>query len=244
MRLNVNVDHVATIRQARGSRQMEPDPVRAAMEVERAGAHGITFHLREDRRHMQDHDVRGLRRAVRTKMNMEMAATDEMVRIALRVKPEWVTLVPEKRRELTTEGGLDLGGRQGVKVARAVERLQSNGIEVSLFIDPSPVQILQAGKVGATMVELHTGPYADARSPRARQREYARIREGVRRAVSAGLTVNAGHGLDYQNVRRIAGIPGIEELSIGHSIVTRAIFVGIYQAVREMLQKIRSGRSA
>lgn len=236
--LCVNVDHIATIRQAR--RGEEPDPVQAAMLAELAGASGITVHLREDRRHIQDRDVEILRRLVKTKLNLEMAATDEMIRIALAVKPEMATLVPERREELTTEGGLDVHGHLD-EVGQAVRRLREGGIAVSLFIDPEHDQLAAAARAGADFVELHTGTYGEARDHKAQQAELARLIQSATLGKELGLLVNAGHGLDYRNVGPIAAIPDVEELSIGHSIIARAVLVGLERAVREMLAAMEKG---
>jgi len=233
--LGVNIDHVATLRQARGG--AEPDPVWAAVEAELGGAVGITLHVREDRRHMQDRDLDLLRRTVQVKLNLEMAVTDEMVGLACRVRPDQATLVPEGRQELTTEGGLDVAGQEQA-VTEAVRRLQEAGIVVSHFIDPSPEQIEAAARSGAEAVEFHTGEYANAAGPEARNRELARLAEGAERARSLGLTIHAGHGLNYTNVQPVAAIAGMEELNIGHSIVSRAVFVGLREAVREMVRLI------
>jgi pyridoxine 5-phosphate synthase len=229
--LGVNIDHVATIRQAR--RTVEPDPIAAAVLAELAGAEGITAHLREDRRHMQDRDIRLLRETVRTRLNLEMAATAEMVKIALEVKPDYVTLVPEKREEVTTEGGLDIAGQLD-RIKSVVDQLQSAGIPVSLFIDPEPAQIAASAQVKAKFIELHTGRYAEAREPILVQKELASLATGCELAIAAGLRVNAGHGLTYWNVRPIACLPGMEELNIGHSIISRSVLVGIDRAIREM----------
>jgi len=238
--LGVNIDHVATLRQARGG--AEPDPVWAAAEAELGGAAGITLHLREDRRHIQDRDLEILRRTVQVKLNLEMAVTDAMVEVALRVRPDQATLVPEGRRELTTEGGLDVAGQEA-KVADAVRRLQNAGITVSLFIDPDGRQVEASARSGAKAVEFHTGEYANAREGAERDREFVRIAEAAREAKARGLVVHAGHGLNYTNVRRIAAIPGMTELNIGHSIVSRAVFVGLRRAVREMVRLIESPES-
>jgi pyridoxine 5-phosphate synthase len=229
--LGVNIDHVATIRQAR--RTVEPDPIAAAVLAELAGADGITAHLREDRRHMQDRDIRLLRETVRTHLNLEMAATAEMVQIALEIKPDYVTLVPEKREEVTTEGGLDIAGQLD-RMKSVVDTLQSAGIPVSLFIDPEPAQIDAAAQVNAKFIELHTGRYAEAKEPILVAQEIANLAQGCELAVAAGLRVNAGHGLTYWNVRPIACLPGMEELNIGHSIISRSVLVGIDRAIREM----------
>jgi pyridoxine 5-phosphate synthase len=236
-RLSVNIDHIATIRQAR--KGAEPDPVIAAVLAELAGAEGIIAHLREDRRHVQDRDLRLLREIVHTKLNLEMAATEEMQGVALRVKPDITTLVPEKREELTTEGGLEVASR-AAKLREFIAPLQQAGIVVSLFIDPDGQQIAASRKAGADWVEIHTGAYANARIEKDREREFVRIAEGARLASSLGLRVGAGHGLNYINVRRIARIPEVEELNIGHSIISRAALVGMDRAVREMREVIGS----
>jgi len=231
-KLNVNVDHIATLRQARGTN--EPDPVLAAFIAELAGAHGIVVHLREDRRHIQDRDLKILRQTVKTKLNMEMAATNEMVRIASQVKPDMVTLVPEKREELTTEGGLDVVGNIKT-ISKAVKKLRDAGIFVSLFIDPDKDQIKVSKEIDADMVELHTGLYADSNNEKRRYKELIKIEESVGIALDHELRLAAGHGLDYTNVEPIAWIEEIEELNIGHSIISRSVIVGIEQAVSEML---------
>lgn len=236
--LGVNIDHIATIRQAR--RTVEPDPVAAAVLAELAGADGITVHLREDRRHIQDRDVRLLRQTVRTHLNLEMAATDEMVAIALDIKPDYVTLVPEKREEVTTEGGLDVTG-QADRMAGIVSTLQGAGIPVSLFIDADPQQIDTAAAIQAQFIELHTGQYAEAQDEASRDKELSILRTGCARAIAAGLRVNAGHGLTYWNVYPVACLPGMEELNIGHTIISRAALVGLERAVREMKQAIQGG---
>jgi pyridoxine 5-phosphate synthase len=235
--LGVNIDHVATLRQARGG--TEPDPVWAAAEAELGGASGITLHLREDRRHIQDRDLALLRQTVQVKLNLEMAVTDAMADIACRTKPTQATLVPEGRQELTTEGGLPVAGRQE-KIAAVIRKLQKAGIVVSLFIDPTPAEIEAAAAVGAEAIEFHTGQYANAPDGPERQRQFARIADGARQAQALGLVVHAGHGLNYVNVCRIAAIPGMTELNIGHSIVSRAIFVGLRKAVREMVRLIEN----
>jgi len=237
----VNIDHVATVRQAR--RTVEPDPVHAAVMAELGGADGITVHLREDRRHICDRDVEILRQTVRSRLNLEMAATDEMIEIAVRIRPDEITLVPERREELTTEGGLDVVGNEET-LRKAVARLSHEGLHGSLFIDPSPDQIDAAVRVGASAIELHTGRYADATSPQAAGSELTSLSEAVVRARAAGLVVHAGHGLNYQNTGPVAAIPGIDELNIGHSIVARAVLVGMESAVREMGALIRQHRSA
>lgn len=234
-RLSVNIDHIATIRQAR--RGNEPDPVAAALIAELAGAEGIIGHLREDRRHIQDRDLRLLREIVQTKLNMEMAATDEMQRIALQIKPDITTLVPEKREELTTEGGLEVASR--VEFLKTyIGRLRQEGISVSLFIDPADDQIAGAKKAGADWIEIHTGAYANAGTEKDREQEYVKILEAAKLAASLGMRVGAGHGLNYVNVRGIARIPEIEELNIGHSIISRASLVGMERAVREMTARV------
>jgi pyridoxine 5-phosphate synthase len=230
-RLSVNIDHIATIRQAR--KGMEPDPIAAALLAELAGADGIIAHLREDRRHVQDRDLRLLRETVQTKLNLEMAATEEMQRIALAVKPDFTTLVPEKREELTTEGGLEVASRIDF-MKNYISRLQQGGIIVSLFIDPDEKQVSAARKSGADWVEIHTGAYANANAEKNREREFVKITEAAKLAGSLGLRVGAGHGLNYVNVRKIARIPEVEELNIGHSIIARAALVGLDRAVREM----------
>lgn len=235
-RLGVNIDHVATLRQARGG--TEPDPVAAAAMAELAGADGITIHLREDRRHIQDRDLRILRQTVQTRLNLEMAATDEMVAIALSVMPEAVTLVPEKRAELTTEGGLDVRIHHEA-LRQAIEKLQEGGIIVSLFIDPDPDQIKAANKVGADYIEIHTGAFAEAATWKEEEQELIKIENAVKLARKLDLGVNAGHGLNYVNVKKVAAIGGIEEFNIGHSIMSRAILVGLDRAVRDMSELVR-----
>lgn len=230
--LGVNIDHVATLRQARGTPY--PDPIRAALLAEQAGADLITLHLREDRRHIQDRDVEALRPLLKTRMNLEAAVTDEMLAFALRIKPQDVCLVPEKRQELTTEGGLDvIGGFE--RVRDAVSRLADGGIRVSLFIDPEPAQLDAAQKAGAPVVEIHTGAYAEAEGAKA-EAELARIRRAVAHGLELGLRVNAGHGLHFGNVAPIAAIPGMAELNIGHALVADALFMGWEAAIREMKQ--------
>ncbi len=238
--LAVNVDHIATIRQARGT--SEPDPVLAAGICELAGARGIVVHLREDRRHIQDRDVRLLRQTVKTKLNLEMAAAKEIIAIALEIVPDMVTLVPEKRKELTTEGGLDVIANEK-KLRKTIARMRKAGIPVSIFIDPDAEQIEAAREVGATFVELHTGRYCDAVTEKERDREFRLIEQSAELAFESGLRVNAGHGLDYLTTGRIAALATIEELSIGHAIISRAALVGLDQAVREMLA-IVEGRAA
>ena len=228
--LGVNIDHVATIRQAR--RTVEPDPIAAAVLAELAGADGITAHLREDRRHIQERDVEILRQTVRTHLNLEMAATPEMVAIALKLKPDYVTLVPERREEVTTEGGLDVAGNLD-DILGVVHELQARDIPVSLFIDPDQAQIEAAAATQAQFIELHTGSYANAQGY-AQERELKSLRRGCELALAQDLRINAGHGLTYWNVRPVAELPGMEELNIGHSIMSRAILVGMERAVREM----------
>ena len=232
IKLAVNVDHVATLREARGI--SEPDPVLAAGICELAGAEGIVVHLREDRRHIQDRDVVLLRQTVKTKLNLEMGATQEIIKIALELKPDMVTLVPEKRKELTTEGGLNVAG-QKKKLKNVIAQMNDGGIPVSLFIDPDSRQVEASHNVGATFVEIHTGRYSDATSEEDAEQEFELIAVAAEEAFEAGLRVNAGHGLNYVNTTRVASLETIEELSIGHAIMARAIFVGLDQAVREML---------
>jgi len=238
--LGVNIDHVATVRQARGTDY--PDPVEAALLAERAGADSITLHLREDRRHIQDDDLERLKAVMQTHMNLEMAVTDEMLAIAVGIQPQDCCLVPEKREELTTEGGLDAAGQLD-KVARACGKLAGNGIRVSLFIDPDPRQLDAAVTVGAPVVELHTGAYADAASGE-QDAELRRIVEAAAYGQRIGLTVHAGHGLHYENVKPVAEIPEIVELNIGHAIIARAIFDGFTSAVRDMKRLMTEARSA
>jgi pyridoxine 5-phosphate synthase len=239
IKLGVNIDHVATVRQAR--RTSYPDLLAAARAAERGGADGITVHLREDRRHIQDRDVEVLRAGITTKLNLEMAATQEMVSKACAVQPADVCIVPEKREELTTEGGLDAAGQLEI-LGRVVARLRDAGIRVSLFIDPQMRQIEAAQRLKAEAVEIHTGAYADARTPAACQDELRRVLEAARVADEAGLIVNAGHGLTLDNVEPIAAIPVINELNIGHSIVADALFVGIEEAVRRMRARMLAAR--
>lgn len=237
--LGVNIDHVATLRQARGTTY--PDPINAALICEEAGAQGITLHLREDRRHIQDADVRRMRGALKTKMNLEIAVTDEMVELAKEVKPHHVCFVPEKRQELTTEGGLDVV-THFEHVKAATQALNAIGVDVSLFIDPDFAQIDAAVACGAPTIELHTGRYADAETEDEQLHELERIVQGSRYAASKGLVVNAGHGLNLENVHAIAAIPEINELNIGHSIIADSIFVGLVHAVKEMKAAIHAAR--
>ena len=232
----MNVDHVATLRQGRGG--SNPDPVAAAFIAELAGADGIIVHLREDRRHIQDRDLELLRKTVKTKLNLEMANTEEIVRMALRIKPDMVTFVPERRQELTTEGGLDVRAHQK-PLQESIWRLKKEGILSSLFIDGDAARVRASKAAGADFVEIHTGIYADARDEEARKKEFGRIVRAIRLAHRLGLRVNIGHGLDYQNVSPFTVIPEIEEYSIGHSIIARAVLVGLDRAVREMRELIQ-----
>jgi pyridoxine 5-phosphate synthase len=237
--LGVNIDHVATLRQARGT--LYPEPIQAALVAEQAGADGITAHLREDRRHIQDRDIYLLKEMLHTRLNLEMALTDQMVDIAVKVRPHACCLVPEKREELTTEGGLDVVGNLH-RLQSACDKLVSADVEVSLFIDPDEMQIDAAVKVGAPVVELHTGCYADAKYPLQQAKELERIRQAALYAHSAGLQVNAGHGLNFYNVEQICAIPEIVELNIGHSIIAQAVFSGLAQTVRDLKQIMRNAR--
>jgi pyridoxine 5-phosphate synthase len=237
VRLGVNIDHVATVRQARQAQ--EPDPVAAAVLAVLGGADGITIHLREDRRHIQDRDLHLLRQMVPHRLNLEMAATDAIVDIACAVKPDEATLVPERRQELTTEGGLDVVANQ-TAVSKAIERLSTAGIEVSLFIDPDARQIEMAKLLNAKAVEIQTARYSEAKTAVLRQRELATLVESASLAVQHGLHLHMGHGLTYTNVQAVARIAGLEELNIGHSIIARAVLVGMERAVREMKEAIRS----
>ncbi len=239
MLLGVNIDHVATLRQARGTRY--PDPIQAAIEAEQAGADAITLHLREDRRHIQERDVEMLKDILLTRMNLEMAVTEEMLVIAERIKPEDCCLVPERREELTTEGGLDVLG-QKARMRDACKRLADAGVRTSLFIDADSAQIAAAAEVGAPVIEIHTGHYADCEDKQEREAEYERIVAAVNYGESLGLQVNAGHGLNYQNVGRIAAIPQIKELNIGHAIIARAVFTGLQPAVQEMKRLMQASR--
>jgi pyridoxine 5-phosphate synthase len=236
MRLGVNVDHVATVRQAR--RANEPDPVRAALLAELGGADGITVHLRADRRHIQDRDVEILRRVVATRLNVEMAATQEMLRIALTVKPDQVTLVPERREEVTTEGGLDVV-LNSAQLRPVIRTLRDGGLHVSLFVDPDLEQVKESYKIDAHAVEINTAAYADAQDARGREAALRKVADAARHGRKLGLGVHAGHGLSYSNVHAIVALPELEELNIGHSIVARAILVGMERAVREMAELLR-----
>ena len=235
-KLGVNIDHVATVRQARGT--VEPDPVAAAVLAELAGADSITVHLREDRRHIQDRDVELLIRTIKTRLNLEMAATEEMTAIALRTRPHSVCLVPEKREELTTEGGLDVV-RHFEALQPVVKRLREGGILVSLFIAPDLVQVEATQNLGADAFEIHTGTFCDATDPEERRAELSKIGVCIREGNRLGLVVNAGHGLNYRNVREVVALGGVEEFNIGHSIVSRAVLVGMERAVREMAALVR-----
>ena len=235
-KLGVNIDHVATVRQARGT--IEPDPVTAAALAELGGADGITVHLREDRRHIQDRDVELLRQTVKTRLNLEMAATEEMVAIALRLRPDCVTLVPEKRQELTTEGGLDVCGQRELLEPK-IALLRQSGILVSLFVDPDAGQIEASQQIGADYIEIHTGSYCEAVTVQARRAELNKIGAAIHQGHRIGLGINAGHGLNYQNIRPVVALGGIEEYNIGHSIISRAVLVGLERAVREMAALVR-----
>jgi len=237
-KLGVNIDHVATLRQVR--RTFEPDPVAAAILCQLAGAEGIVVHLREDRRHIQDRDLDILKAVIRIKLNLEMAATEEMVAVACRIKPDQATLVPEKREEITTEGGLDVLSQKD-SLGKTVGRLKKAGVIVSLFIDPDPEQIRASAQVGADAVELHTGEYANAGGEKLSE-ELAKLKDGVKLAKGLNLAVHAGHGLTYQNVCKVAAIKEIEELNIGHTIISRAVLVGLDKAVREMQALIKHKR--
>ena len=229
--LGVNIDHVATLRRSRGTRY--PEPIQAALAAEQAGADSITLHLREDRRHIQDRDVEMLIGILQTRMNLEMAVTEEMLAIAERIKPADCCLVPERREELTTEGGLDVAS-QKARISEACDRLAKAGVRVSLFIDADPEQVTAAAECGAPVIELHTGHYADATTNKKQQKELNRIAQAVELGLESRLQVNAGHGLHYHNVQAIAAIPGVRELNIGHAIIARSIFTGLSEAVAEM----------
>jgi len=232
MRLAINIDHIATLRNARGGNV--PDPIDAALICEEAGAVGTVCHLREDRRHIKDEDVRRLRAILKKKLDLEMAATEEIISVAIKTKPDLVTLVPERRQELTTEGGLDIV-KQKKYYAGAIEKFQDNNIPVSLFIDPTEAQIRASADIGTDMIEIHTGEYAEANTENDIKKQLTRVQEAAKLGKSLGLGVNAGHGLDYKNVRLIAVIREIDEVSIGHAVIVRSLFVGLSQAVREML---------
>jgi len=238
--LGVNIDHIATLRQSRGT--LYPEPIQAALLAEQAGADSITLHLREDRRHIQDRDVLMLRDLLQTRMNLEMAVTDEMLAIARQIQPADCCLVPERREELTTEGGLDVTG-QRQRISDACRQLADAGVRVSLFIDAEPEQITAAAECGAPVIEIHTGHYADADTSAAQEREFVKIARAVEHGLAAGLQVNAGHGLHYHNVSRIAALAGIRELNIGHAIVARSVFTGLEEAVREMKRLMVAARA-
>jgi pyridoxine 5-phosphate synthase len=240
LRLGVNIDHVATLRQAR--RASVPDPVHAAVLAELGGAHGITVHLREDRRHIQDRDVHRIAEVLQCRMNLEIAVTDEMLGIAQRVAPADCCLVPERRAEITTEGGLDVAACTDGSIRAACVRLAEAGVRVSLFIDPEPDQLRAAADAGAPVVELHTGRFAEATREQQRARELRRIIDATALGIELGIQVNAGHGLNYHNVRPVAAIAGITELNIGHAVVARAVFSGLHAAVSEMKRLLREGR--
>lgn len=241
IKLGVNIDHIATLRQVRLAK--EPNLVRGAVLAEMAGADGITIHLREDRRHIQDRDVVLLRKIIMTRLNLEMATSDDIVELAIKIKPDMATLVPEKREELTTEGGLNIITEEIFeKVKTTVEKLQEAGIVVSLFLDPSPEVMKMAKATGAEYVEIHTGAYADAKSEKEKKKEFMKIVESVKSAKALGLSVNAGHGLNYENVAKIAEIKEIEELNIGHSIIANSVFMGLEKAVKNMKELILDAR--
>ena len=241
MRLYINVDHVATVRQARQTD--EPDPVRAAVLAELGGADGVTVHLREDRRHIQDRDVEILLQTVRTVVNLELAVGEGILALAEQWRPHQATLVPEKRQEVTTEGGLDVGPGSADDIGRAVRLLNDCGVRTALFIDPDPETVRASANLGPAAVELHTGEYSNARTPAARERQLQRLTASTELARELGLAVHAGHGLTYENVMPVAAIPGCEELNIGHSIVSRAVFVGMERAVRDMKELILRARA-
>lgn len=235
-RLCVNIDHVATLREAR--KTYEPDPIIAASMAELAGADGITVHLREDRRHIQDRDLRLLKETITTRLNLEMAATGEMTKIGLYIKPVQATLVPERREEVTTEGGLDVAKNLD-QIKKTTGMLKDGGIKVSLFIDPDVDQVKACHRAGTDAIEVHTGRYAGAKNDKAADEEFQNIVNAIRTGVKLGLSINAGHGLNYHNIRRLTAVPEIEEFNIGHAIVSRAVYVGFSQAVREMVELIR-----
>ena len=236
MRLAINIDHIATLRNARGG--SDPDPVKAALLCEEAGAVGIVCHLREDRRHMKDDDIRRLRSTIKKKLDLEMAATEEIISIALKTKPDLVTLVPERRLELTTEGGLDVVAQKKY-LGEVVKRFRQKDIPISLFIDPTDAQVRASADIGTDMIEIHTGEYAEAKTDSDVKEQLQRIQKTARLAQSLNLGVNAGHGLDYENVAAVAAIREIDEMSIGHSVIVRALFVGLEQAVREMINLVQ-----
>ena len=235
-KLGINIDHVATLRQARGG--SEPDPISAALVCEKAGCDSIVAHLREDRRHINDSDVSKLKKIIKTRFNLEMSVNSGVVKAAMEIKPHQATLVPERRKELTTEGGLDVLSNMR-KVSEVIAKLESCGIEVSLFIDPEEKQIEASKKAGAKIIEIHTGKYADAKSPDGAARELSAISNAVKAGRRLGITVNAGHGLNYKNVEAVAAIGEIEELNIGHSIISHSVFAGLENAVKEMLALVR-----
>jgi pyridoxine 5-phosphate synthase len=239
MRLAINIDHVATLRNARGG--TDPDPVKAARICEEAGAVGIVCHLREDRRHMKDDDVRRLRSFIKKKLDLEMAATQEIIGIAIETKPDLVTLVPERRLELTTEGGLDVVA-QKIYLGGVVRQFKQNKIPVSLFIDPTEAQVRASADIGTDMIEIHTGEYAEAETDREAKEQLQRMQDAAKLGKLLNLGVNAGHGLDYDNVAAVAAIPEIDEVSIGHAVIIRALFVGLDQAVREMIKLVEGGK--
>ncbi|MBI4428694.1 MAG: pyridoxine 5'-phosphate synthase [Ignavibacteriales bacterium] len=239
MRLAINIDHIATLRNARGGH--DPDPVEAALICEKAGAVGIVCHLREDRRHIKDRDVQLLRKKVESKLDLEMAATPEIIRIAVDVKPDLVTLVPEKRQELTTEGGLDVVGQKEY-LKGVIDTFHSHRIQVSLFVDPTEPQLDASKDIGTDMIEIHTGEYAEAVSPRDKRTQLKRIKSVAKYGKFLGLGVNAGHGLGYSNIKPVAAIKEIDEVSIGHAIIVRAMFVGLERAVKEMIKLVKEKR--
>ena len=240
MRLAINIDHIATLRNARGG--TVPDPVKAALICEEAGAVGIVCHLREDRRHIKDEDVRRLRSIIKKKLDLEMAATEEIISIAIKTKPDLVTLVPERRLELTTEGGLDVVAQKKY-LGEVVKQFRQNNIPVSLFVDPTEAQIRASADIGTDMIEIHTGEYAEAKTENDRREQFQRILDAAKLGKLLNLGVNAGHGLDYENVAAIAAISEIDEMSIGHAVIVRALFVGLEQAVREMMHLVK-GRTS
>jgi len=240
MRLAINIDHIATLRNARGG--AVPDPVKAALICEKAGAVGIVCHLREDRRHIKDDDVQRLRSSIKIKLDLEMAATEEIISIAIKTKPDLVTLVPEHRLELTTEGGLDIVAQKKY-LSDVVKQFRQNNIPVSLFVDPTEAQIRASADIGTSMIEIHTGEYAEAKTESESREQFQRIQDAAKLGKLLNLGVNAGHGLDYENVAAVAAIREIDEMSIGHAVIVRALFVGLEQAVREMLQLVEGKTS-